>query len=175
MLTALGNEKNMKKKKHAQLLCACNLVQVVTANCWGAGLNCKLATETRNAEVKCFACREQMRMTHIGSRTDLSTHLQWQFNFLRPQFPLCGDNAYTGHVVDSHKLRVASMIPKHTFIRSLNLFNVELSHERYWLGPRSQEVGGGETIPSSITLSGPVWFSVTAGSFESHFNILTLQ
>ena len=76
-------------------------------------------------------------MTHIGSRTDLSTHLQWQFNFLRPQFPLCGDNAYTGHVVDSHKLRVAPMITKQMFIRSLNL-------ERYWLGPRSQEVGGGK-------------------------------
>ena len=48
--------------------------------------------------------------------------------------------------------------PFSTFARDglgwLNLFNTELSVKRYWRGPRAQEVGKRETIPT-MTLSPP--------------------
>jgi len=51
---------------------------------------------------------------------------------------------------------------------SLDLFNAELSLERYWRGRRCQKMEGGRNY---IYLSPPEWFCIKMGSDESDCNV----
>ena len=69
----------------------------------------------------------------------------------------------------THTLNTVDTVNLHL----LDLLNAKLSLERYWRGPRSQEVGGGRTI-SNATPSPPEWFLHWDGqcweSFECFIN-----
>ena len=116
--------------------------------------------------------------THVCMHTHTHTHacMHSHMHVCKYKLSAC---EYAGFLIPVHPscgcCNSTAWLFLHVWNNSHPWFFLQNLFKTYWMlsclqRPKSQEVGGGGSIPNS-TLSLPEWFCVKMGSNESHFNV----